>query len=168
MIHPVAVLCWCCLLAFVIGPIGPMPAVMAFAFRTTDVVRRTSLLLPPKKSGKNSRNSVAGTALSAASRPPPMTVNELFASDGWEPICADLDQLPIFTVANEKGQPMAYEVIRKGETLRVPFFYTDIDDALNELKSARETIQLPGMDLVPYPLGKAFGMSVLCFVYSCL
>ena len=88
-----------------------------------------------------------------------MTANELFSSDGWESICADLDQLPIFTVANEQGQPIAYEVVRKGESLRVPYFYVDIGDALNALKSARETIQLPGMDLIPFPLGQAFGRS---------
>jgi len=86
-----------------------------------------------------------------------MTANELFASDGWGPICAELDQLPIFTVANAEGQPMVYQIELKGETFQVPFFYTDVDDALKELAAAKENTKLGGMDIIPFSLGKAFG-----------
>lgn len=94
------------------------------------------------------------TQLQASSKPK----NELFDSPGWPAIEKELDQVPIFAVANEEGQPIKYK-IDKGETsFEIPLFYTHVGDALNELEKAKETNPLPGMDINPYPLGGIFKM----------
>ena len=81
---------------------------------------------------------------------------DLFTSDGWKPIEEDLDQVPIFTVATKEGNPLAYEVKVKEQSYTVPFFYCDVDDAVNELEASRNNTKLEGIDLIPFPLGKAF------------
>jgi hypothetical protein len=69
--------------------------------------------------------------------------------------------LPVFTVANEKGQPLQYSV-ESGETL--PFFFVDIDAARSELSKAKadstisEMEGMSGLDIVPFSLGQAFEM----------
>ena len=85
------------------------------------------------------------------------TPNELFDSPGWESIKKELDQVPIFAVANEEGSPIKYEISKKGESFQVPLFYTHVSDALIELEKAKENTPLPGMDINPYPLGGIFG-----------
>jgi hypothetical protein len=81
---------------------------------------------------------------------------DLFESEGWKPIEADLNKLPIFTVANQEGKPLAYTVETKDNSYTAPFFYVDIDDALEELQKAKDSTGLEGLDLVPYPMGQAF------------
>ena len=80
--------------------------------------------------------------------------NELFDSPGWEAIREELDQVPIFAVANAEGQPLKYsiETSKKEEDdkenkFEVPLFYTHVEDALKELDNARKSNPLPGMDM---------------------
>ncbi len=79
--------------------------------------------------------------------------NELFESPGWAAIRDELDQVPIFAVANAEGQPLKYSVqlAKKTDdgkdTFEVPLFYTHVEDALKELESAKENSPLPGMDM---------------------
>lgn len=86
--------------------------------------------------------------------------SELFASAGWPTIKKDLDECPVFTVANKKGQPLQYSVGGKA----MPFFFTDLDAAKEELEKAcaDSTISdMEGMDdidIIPFPLGDAFVM----------
>ena len=84
--------------------------------------------------------------------------NELFDSPGWGSIKAELDQVPIFAVANEKGHPIKYSIEKKDEKFEVPLFFTHVSDALAELDKAKENTPLPGMDINPYPLGDIFEM----------
>jgi len=84
---------------------------------------------------------------------------DLFSSEGWPAIEQELDTVPIFTVANEKGQPLQYTVEMKDqEPFSVPFFYTHAPDALEELEKTKKATNLEGIDIVPVPLGKAFKM----------
>lgn len=81
--------------------------------------------------------------------------NELFDSPGWEAIREELDQVPIFAVANAEGQPLKYsiETSKKKDDdgdnnkFEVPLFYTHVEDALKELDNARKSNPLPGMDM---------------------
>ncbi len=79
--------------------------------------------------------------------------NELFDSPNWGAIREELDQVPIFAVANADGQPLKYSVqlAKKTDdgkdTFEVPLFYTHVEDALKELESAKENSPLPGMDM---------------------
>jgi hypothetical protein len=93
---------------------------------------------------------------SISSTPADSDSTDLFTSEGWKPIEADLNKLPIFTVANQEGKPLAYTVETKGNSYTAPFFYIDIDDALEELQKAKDSTGLEGLDLVPYPMGQAF------------
>jgi hypothetical protein len=90
----------------------------------------------------------------------PSTANELFESEGWVPIKKDIDQIPIFCVANKEGKPIAYSITINKDTFQVPFFYCDVEDAQKELKKAKEANKdlSDGMDLIPFPLGVAFEM----------
>jgi len=85
--------------------------------------------------------------------------NEMFDSPGWGAIEKELDQVPIFAVANSEGQPLKYSIERKdGDALEMPLFYTHVEDAMAELEKAKENAPLPGMDINPYPLGGIFKM----------
>jgi hypothetical protein len=93
---------------------------------------------------------------SISSTPADSDSTDLFTSEGWKPIEADLNKLPIFTVATQDGKPLAYTVETKGNSYTAPQFYIDIDDALEELQKAKDSTGLEGLDLVPYPMGQAF------------
>ena len=70
-------------------------------------------------------------------RAPPVLLAEptAFASTpGWPPLQKALDALPVFTVANEEGKPLQYEV--NGE--KVAVFYADVAQAKGELEEAPE------------------------------
>jgi len=85
--------------------------------------------------------------------------NELFDSPGWGAIEQELDQVPVFAVANADGQPIKYRIERKDDSFDIPFFYTHVEDALQELEKAKENSPtLKGMDINPYPLGGIFRM----------
>ena len=71
---------------------------------------------------------------------------------GWGRVKALLDRLPVFTVANEQGQPLQYEADGKPLAL----LYADVDAAKSELKSAKEEHPSLGLDIVPMGLGEAF------------
>lgn len=86
------------------------------------------------------------------------TPNELFDSPGWESIKVELDQVPVFAVANEEGNPIKYRIEKKDSSFEVPLFYTHVSDALQELEKAKENTPLPGMDINPFPLGGIFEM----------
>jgi hypothetical protein len=81
---------------------------------------------------------------------------DLFEMDGWPPIKDDLNRVPIFCVATKEGNPLAYQVNINGAEYTVPFFYCDVNDALKELDRARNNTSLEGLDILPFPLGKAF------------
>lgn len=82
---------------------------------------------------------------------------DLFEMEGWEAIQSDLDRVPIFTVATPEGNPLAYQVtINTDQPYTVPFFYCDVGDALRELEGAKNNTTMEGLDIVPFPLGKAF------------
>jgi len=100
------------------------------------------------------------TQLRLSSAPPPdQSLSDLFSSEGWPPIKKELDLLPVFTVANEKGQPLQYTV---GSGTALPFFFVDVDAAQAELAKAKADSQISDMegmekvDIIPYPLGQAF------------
>ena len=101
------------------------------------------------------RTTTVGTTVSAAAGASE-NPQELFAMEGWEAIQKDLDRVPIFTVATPEGNPLAYQVNIKSDQYIVPFFYCDVGDALKELEGARNNPTLEGLDVVPFPLGKAF------------
>jgi len=84
------------------------------------------------------------------------SANDLFESDGWKPIEKDLNQVPVFTVATAEGNPVAYQIDVKGKSYTLPFFYCDVDAAVQELEDSRKNTEMEGMDIVPFPLGKAF------------
>ena len=87
------------------------------------------------------------------------TPNELFDSPGWDAIKRELDQIPVFSIANAEGQPIKYRIEKTGDaSFEVPLFYTHVSDALAELEKAKENTPLPGMDINPYPLGSIFEM----------
>ena len=84
--------------------------------------------------------------------------NELFDSPGWEAIKRELDQVPVFSIANVEGQPIKYRLQKSEASFDVPLFYTHVSDALAELEKAKEITPLHGMDIIPYPLGGIFEM----------
>ena len=84
--------------------------------------------------------------------------DDLFASEGWGPIQQDLDQVPVFTVATQEGNPLAYTVQMGDNKFNVPCFYCDVEAAKTELEEAKDNGGLEGLDLIPFPLGKAFQM----------
>ncbi|CAB9497003.1 expressed unknown protein [Seminavis robusta] len=86
----------------------------------------------------------------------PSTPEEMFASQGWKPIRAELDTLPVFCVANEKGQPLQYNV---NDETTMPFFYCDVKAAQEELVKAKADLPADkslGLGIIPFPLGNAF------------
>ena len=112
--------------------------------------------MPSPMHNKQSYSKTTSSLLQQSSTPTP---NELFDTPGWESIKAELDQVPIFAVANEQGQPIKYKIEKKDQqSFEVPLFYTHIDDALVELEKAKENTPMPGMDINPYPLGGIFEM----------
>ena len=88
--------------------------------------------------------------------PPPLlcaTPGAAFTeSPGWPPVEKALDQLPVFTVANNEGKPLQYEFDGKP----VALFYADVEAAKNELSSAQEQFPDLGCDIIPFGLGRAY------------
>jgi hypothetical protein len=86
----------------------------------------------------------------------PGSTEDLFASEGWQPIKKNLNQLPIFAVATAEGNPLAYEIETDGKTFSVPCFFCDIEEAKKELEDTKkQKMYAEGIDLVPFPLGEA-------------
>ena len=83
--------------------------------------------------------------------------NELFDSPGWAKIKEELDQVPVFSIANGDGLPIKYTINKDDTSFEIPLFYTHVSDALLELEKAMENKPLQtGMDISPYPLGDIF------------
>jgi hypothetical protein len=79
-------------------------------------------------------------------------VQKAIASSSWQALSAELDRLPVFTVANQEGQPLQYEIDGSPTAL----FYADVEAAKKELTSAREMFPELNCDLIPVGVGSAF------------
>ena len=85
----------------------------------------------------------------------------LFDMEGWKNIADDLHKFPLFSVAtlneDKTWVPVAYQVtLNEEKTFQVPFFYCDVNEALEELDSAKSINENNEMRLIPFPLGTAF------------
>lgn len=87
----------------------------------------------------------------------PSDPEALFEMEGWKNIADDLHQFPLFAVAASEGIPIAYHVTLNEETTyNIPFFFCNVDEALQELDHAKQINQNSDMQLIPFPLGTAF------------
>ena len=66
-----------------------------------------------------------------------------------------LDRLPVFTVANQQGSPLEYEV----DGTPTALFYADVEAAQKELESARKNFPDLECDLIPVGLGSAYALT---------
>jgi len=73
-------------------------------------------------------------------------------SERWPPLRQVLDELPVFTCANEKGQPMVYE--RDGKPLSI--FFADVIRAQQEVNMMSERYPDAGLKLLTAGLGGVF------------
>ena len=76
-------------------------------------------------------------------------------SEGWPQLQEMLDKLPVFTVANEGGQPLQYQV--DGKPLAI--FYADVEAGKSQLAIEQEKYPDLGCDLIPVGLGNAYKLS---------
>lgn len=110
-----------------------------------------SLLTPLARAFISTTATASSTSMSKTTLK--MSSNELFDSPGWAAIRDELDQVPIFAVANAEGQPLKYsvELAKKNDDgkdmFEVPLFYTHVEDALKELENAKKNTPMPGMDM---------------------
>lgn len=96
-------------------------------------------------------NAPAQTCLNAG----PSSVEELISTpDIWGPIKQELDHVPVFSCANEQGQPMQYQIGEKP----LAFFFCDIEAAKEDLQKANAETKVDGLQVLPFPLGEAFEM----------
>ena len=79
----------------------------------------------------------------------------LFGSAIWPTVKEDMNTVPVFCCANAEGQPLKYEV----NEYQLAFFFCDVEAAKVELKKAKKETSIPGLDIVPYPLGEVFEMA---------
>ena len=85
----------------------------------------------------------------------PSSVEELLSTpSAWDPIKQELDHVPVFSCANDKGQPLEYNVGGKP----IAFFFCDINAAKSELQKAQAETDVQGLNLLPFPLGEVFEM----------
>ena len=85
----------------------------------------------------------------------PSSVEDLLSKPQvWDPIKKELDHVPVFSCANDQGQPLQYSLGDKP----VAFFFCDIDAATAELEKAKSETKLDGLRILPFPLGEAFEM----------
>jgi hypothetical protein len=94
----------------------------------------------------NSRRVVSSPRLAAA---------DPFEGAGWPQLQANLDKLPMFTVANQEGKPLQYEVGEKP----LAVFYADVDAAKIELAQSLSQFPDLGCDLIPVGLGSAYKLT---------
>jgi hypothetical protein len=94
--------------------------------------------------------------------PPEVEELNLFDTEGWRIIQKDLDQVPVFTCANQDGDPLAYNIRIKENTFTVPFFYCDAEEAQRELdtilREEDQSVLVDTFNVIAFPLGKAFQM----------
>lgn len=119
-------------------------------------------LLVPQDALKTTRrvhtpHRLSSSSTSADDDATPSDPQALFEMEGWKNIADDLHQFPLFAVATSEGIPVSYRVTLNEETTYdIPFFFCNIDEALQELDDARKINQNSDMRLVPFPLGTAF------------
>lgn len=148
--------------AFVLATtVSQLQLAWAFTSSLGAETHRTSLPSPRAREYRAGWGALKDTRLSSsASDEASESAEELFASAGWPAIKKDLDELPVFTVANDKGQPLQYSV--GGSAM--PFFFVDLDAAREELLKAKADSNISdmegmeGIDVIPFPLGDAFMM----------
>ena len=81
----------------------------------------------------------------------------VFDQRGWAELQQQLDALPVFTCADEAGTPL--EVQLSGQTKPLAVFYADVEAAELALAKARATRIGQSLDLIPFPLGKAYRLT---------
>ena len=81
-----------------------------------------------------------------------MMADDPFSHPGWPKLEAQLNALPVFTVANERGQPLQYEIA----DVPTGIFYADVEAAKAELQDALKQYPDLGCDLIPVGLGNAY------------
>ena len=86
---------------------------------------------------------------------PRLAATDPFEGAGWPQLQASLDKLPLFTVANQEGQPLQYEVGEKP----LAVFYADVDAAKKELAQSLSQFPDLGCDLIPVSLGSAYKLT---------
>ena len=107
--------------------------------------------------------STAASASASASTSTSVTPQEIFDSSGWKIVKEELDTIPLFCCANEKGQPVQYK-INKDTTM--PFFYCTPTAVEEELQKAKQHYdsnnqqQQQLLHIIPFPLGTAFELMV--------
>jgi hypothetical protein len=85
----------------------------------------------------------------------PSSIEELISTPAsWDPIKKELDHVPVFSCANDQGQPLQYNM--GGGP--IAFFFCDINAAKEELEKAKTETKLDGLNLLPFPLGEVFEM----------
>ena len=73
---------------------------------------------------------------------------------------SSLDNVPLFTVGNEEGQPLQYQVGSGGAEKKVAIFFADVEAAKKQLADAQsQNPDLKSYDLVPVGLGSAYKLS---------
>ena len=130
-----------------------LPCTQGFAIHHSSPHHGSSFLTTTTRPRLSATVSEDGASGSDKNTPPSA---ELFDMEGWRAIQKDLDKVPIFAVATPEGNPLAYQVRINDNEYVVPFFYCDVADALDELEGAMTNSALEGLDIVPFPLGKAF------------
>jgi len=81
---------------------------------------------------------------------------DLLSGPGWQALKTELDRLPVFTVANERGQPLEFEIDGRDKQA---VFYADVRAAQIELAKAQDAFPDLGCDLIPVGLGSAYALS---------
>ena len=74
---------------------------------------------------------------------------------GWPQLQGMLDELPVFTLANEEGQPLQFKIGEKS----LAIFYADVEAAKTQLANAQKQSPDITCDLMPVGLGSAFKLS---------
>ena len=92
-----------------------------------------------------------------SSSSPPLT-----DSAEWPSVQTVLDEVPVFTMANEEKKPLQYQV--NGQPMAM--FYADVNAAMDQLYSIKKQYPDIDNDLVPVGLGAAYKMS--CEGKACL
>ena len=100
----------------------------------------------------------AVSLLLAARAPPPRLLSDAvdpFSTAGWPALQKELDAMPIWSVANEQGQPLQYEI----DGNPIALFYVDVEAAKKELAKSQGQFPELNCDLIPVGLGGAYKLS---------
>lgn len=92
---------------------------------------------------------------SARTGTPALSSTSVFDSASWPELETELNRLPVFTVANQEGQPLQYEVAGQPMAL----FYADLEAAKKELETAKSQFPELECDLIPFGVGSAYKLT---------